>query len=170
MHEYRRFIQHQLDERGWDRADLVRKSGISRQLVHNILTDDREHLGQMPEASTMEALSKGLGISVELIRTAAARSLVGYTDDGTALTIQLRDVSTDALLNEVRRRIDDDLPKHPDAPGGNGAHPGHADATAAPRAPRQAPQDQEDGRVKTKRRHMPRLTELEPDPDAEPLA
>lgn len=160
MHEYRRFIQHELDVRGWDRSDLVRKSGLSRQLVHNIVTDVRPFLGQMPDASTMEALAKGLGIPIELIRTAAARSLVGYTDDGTALTIQLRDVSTDALLNEVRRRIDDAAPQPP---------------TVEPSAPsgasRQASQDEEDGRVKTKRRRrlMPRLSELELDKDADTL-
>lgn len=107
MHEYRRFIQQQLDDRGWKRSDLVRKSGLSRQLLWSILTDDRDYLGQMPDDSTIEALSIGFGLPAELFRTAAARSLVGYIDDGVPLTIQLQNVSTDALLNEVRRRIDE---------------------------------------------------------------
>lgn len=106
MHEYRRFIQQQLDERGWKRPDLVRASGLTRQLVWSILSDERDHLGQMPDDNTLEGLSKGFGLPVEVFRTAAARSLAGYTDDGSALTIRLQDVPTDALLNEVRRRID----------------------------------------------------------------
>ncbi|TDH48715.1 XRE family transcriptional regulator [Mycobacterium eburneum] len=107
MHEYRRFIQQQLDDRGWRRADLAHKSGLSRQLISQILTDKREHLGQMPDDRTMERLAKGFGVPVEIVRTAAARSLVGYQDDGVSLTVPLQGVSTDALLNEIRRRIDD---------------------------------------------------------------
>lgn len=106
MHEYRRFVQQQLDDRGWSPADLVRRSGLSRQLISKILNDDRHHLGQMPDDSTLEGLAQGFGVPAEVVRTAAARSLVGYTDDGSALTIQLRDVSTEALLNEIRRRIE----------------------------------------------------------------
>lgn len=107
MHEYRRFIQQQVDTRGWKQADLVRSSGLRRQLVSSILSDSREHLGQMPDDSTLEGLAKAFGVPVEVVRIAAARSLVGYIDDGSDLTIQLQDVSTDALLNEVRRRINE---------------------------------------------------------------
>ena len=132
MHEYRRFIQRELDNRGWRQKDLVQKSGLSRQLVSNILRDDRDHLGQMPDATTMEALATGLGVSVETVRTAAARSLVDYTDDGSALTITLGDVSTDALLTEIRKRIDHAQPQPTSAP-----------AATEPRAPSEASEDQE---------------------------
>jgi transcriptional regulator with XRE-family HTH domain len=107
VHAYRRFIQQQLDERSWKQADLVRKSGLSRQLIWSILSDGRDYLGQMPDESTLEGLAKGFGLPVEVFRTAAARSLVGFTDDGTVLTVNLQGISTDALLNEVRRRIDE---------------------------------------------------------------
>lgn len=133
MHEYRRFVQGELDARGWRQSDLVRRSGLSRQLVSNILRDDRDYLGQMPDAATLEALARGFGLPVETVRTAAARSLVDYSDDGTALTITLGEVSTDALLNEIRRRIDDaDLPP----------------AAAAP-APSEGAQDEASPREKT---------------------
>lgn len=105
MHEYRRFIHEHLDSRGWKQADLVRKSGLSRQLVNSILKDTRDYLGQMPDESTLEGIAKGFSVPVELVRTAAARSLAGYTDDGSALTLTLQDVHIDALLNEIRRRI-----------------------------------------------------------------
>ena len=106
MHEYRRFIQHELNARGWRQADLVRESGLSRQLVSSILRDNRDHLGQMPDAETIQAIATGFGVPQERVRVAAARSLADYIDDGAALTITLGDVSTDALLNEIKRRID----------------------------------------------------------------
>lgn len=123
MHEYRRFIQQQLDERGWTQAELVRKSGLSRQLIWSVLNDGRDHLGQMPDERTLEGLAKGFRLPIETIRTAAARSLVGYTDDGTVLTIRLQDVSTDALLNEIRRRIDENQSRNADTPAPAGASP-----------------------------------------------
>jgi transcriptional regulator with XRE-family HTH domain len=107
VHHYRRFIQDNLDSRGWKQADLVRASGLSRQLIHSILRDDRDHLGQMPDESTLEGLAKGFKVPLETVRTAAARSLVGYSDDGGALTPQLQDVDLDILLNEIRRRFHD---------------------------------------------------------------
>lgn len=106
MHEYRRFVQSELDARGWRQADLVRRSGLSRQLVSNILNDPRSAIGQMPDSSTMDGLARGFGIPVETVRTAASRALVGYSDDGEPLSADLASVSTDALLHEVRRRIE----------------------------------------------------------------
>ena len=131
MHEYRRFVQEHLDANGWRAADLVRKSGLSKQVVSYILRDDREHLGQMPDPATIEKLARGFGVPPETVRTAAARSLVDYSDDGTALTITLSEVSTDALLNEIRRRIDA-------APHQRTSHPAHP----APAAGTQGAEDQ----------------------------
>lgn len=107
MHEYRRFIQEHLDGLGWKQSELARASGLSRQLIHSILSDDRDHLGQMPDDSTLEGIAQGFSVPVERVRTAAARSLVGYTDDGAALTPNLQDVHIDALLNEIRRRVNE---------------------------------------------------------------
>ena len=105
VHEYRRFVQAELDARGWTPADLVHRSGLSRQLVWKILHDDRPTLGQMPDESTLEGIARGFGISVERVRVAAARSLRGYEDDDTPIVTDLREVSTDALLHEIRRRV-----------------------------------------------------------------
>lgn len=105
MHEYKRFVQEQMDARGWRQADLVRASGLSRALVSRILRDDRARLGQMPDESTMAGLAKAFHVSTETVRTAAARALRGYADDGEALTTDLSAVSIDALLMEIRRRV-----------------------------------------------------------------
>lgn len=105
MHEYRRFIQEQLDARGWKPAELARRAGVHRQLVWKILHDDREYLGQMPDESTLAALAHGFGIPVDTVRTAAARSLSGYSDDGGPIVPDVQDVPTDVLLEELRRRL-----------------------------------------------------------------
>lgn len=106
MHEYRRFIQAELDQRGWKPADLEHRSGLSRQAIWKILHDEREMLGRMPDQKTMDKIALGFGIPVELVKTAAARSLARYEDDGTPLVVDLTKVSIEALLNEVRRRAD----------------------------------------------------------------
>lgn len=105
VHEYRRFVQAELDARGWEPPELVRRAGVNRQLVWKILKDDREHLGQMPDDATMEAIATGFGIDVERVRTAAARSLRGYADDGHPITTDLAAIDIDILLAEIRRRV-----------------------------------------------------------------
>jgi transcriptional regulator with XRE-family HTH domain len=105
VHDYRRFVQAELDARGWAPADLVRRSGLHRQLVWKILHDDRPTLGQMPDESTLEGIARGFRVSVERVRVAAARSLRGYEDDDTPIVTDLSEVSTDALLYEIRRRL-----------------------------------------------------------------
>jgi transcriptional regulator with XRE-family HTH domain len=105
VHEYRRFVQGELDARGWKQAELVKRSGLSRQLVSKLLSDNRPYLGQMPEESTLEGIARGFSMSVERVRFAAARSLAGYEDDGHPIATDLSHVDIDALLGEVRRRV-----------------------------------------------------------------
>lgn len=107
MHEFQRFIQQQLDARGWKQADLVRKSGLTKQHVSNLLRDTREHLGQMPEEKTIRALARGFQIPTEVVRTAASRALAGYSDEGQPLHVDIHQVPLDTLLNEIRRRFEE---------------------------------------------------------------
>lgn len=116
MHEYRRFVQSELDARGWKQADLVRRSGLSRQVISKILRDDREYLGQMPDESTLAALATGFEVPIERVRTAAARALARYDDDGEPLTADLSSVSIDALLQEIKRRVSNAVPSDSSAP------------------------------------------------------
>jgi transcriptional regulator with XRE-family HTH domain len=104
MHEYRLFIERELDARGWKMADLARRAGLHRQLIWKILHDDRDTLGNMPDDATLQGIARGFSIPVDRVRTAAARSLVGYIDDGRPLVTDVRDLSTDVLIEELRRR------------------------------------------------------------------
>ena len=112
MHEFKRFIQQQLDARGWKQADLVRKSGLSKQHVSNMLRDTREHLGQMPDERTIRALADGFQIPAEVVRTAASRALAGYSDEGQPLHVDIHQVPLDTLLNEIRRRFEEIGERH----------------------------------------------------------
>lgn len=105
VHDYRRLVEAELDARSWKPAELERASGLSRQLIWGILHDNRQHLGQMPKDTTLEGLARGFGIPVERVRTAAARSLVGYAGDNAPLIADLTQVSIDVLLTEIRRRV-----------------------------------------------------------------
>lgn len=78
---------------------------MRRQLIWKILHDTRDNLGQMPDEATMEGIARGFGIPVDRVRTAAARSLAGYTDDGRPVATDISAVPTDVLLSELRRRI-----------------------------------------------------------------
>ncbi|MFC9765782.1 helix-turn-helix domain-containing protein [Rhodococcus jostii] len=128
MHEFRKFIQRELDARGWKQADLARRSGLSRSHVSKLLRDDRQYLGQMPDEETIRALADGFALTEEVVRTAASRALAGFSDDGGPLQIELADVPTDALLEEVRRRIDTTIEPAPAKAAGQ-AHPAMITAT-----------------------------------------
>lgn len=104
-HEYRRFVQQELDARGWEPPELVRRSGLHRQLVWKILHDDRDYLVQMPDEGTLEALARGFGIPVDRVRIAAARSIDGYTDGDGPLMLDVTQLPNDVLIEELRRRI-----------------------------------------------------------------
>lgn len=106
MHEYTRFVHTEMSARGWRQVDLVRRSGLSRQVISKILRDTRPTLGQMPDEATLEGLARGFDVPVELVRLAASRALAGYVDDH-AVKADLRAISNAALLSEIRRRMRD---------------------------------------------------------------
>lgn len=121
-----------MDARGWRQADLVRASGLSRALVSRILRDDRDRLGQMPDESTMAGLATAFTVSIETVRTAASRALRGYADDGEALTTDLSSVSIDALLMEIRRRVEANEDQDAQDPPSNSPADGEAGSGGAP--------------------------------------
>lgn len=155
MHEFRRFIQKQLDDQGLRQADLVTRSGLTRSHVSKLMRDQRDHLGQMPDGETLEALAKGFGIPVERVRIAAARSLAGYADDGHPISLELGEIPTDALLNELKRRIQasstgeaDDEDQESRTQEGSSKHGSTGRGTRRPGAPIGAdPSDKDDALI-----------------------
>src|SRR5882672_4536619 len=75
MHALRRFIQSELDNRGWQARDLVKASGPSKQLVSNLLNDDRDVMPQLPRTATLDALASAFGVTTAHVTTVAVEAL-----------------------------------------------------------------------------------------------
>jgi transcriptional regulator with XRE-family HTH domain len=104
MHALRRFIQSELDTRGWQARDLVKASGLSKQLVSNFLNDDRDVLPQLPRTATLEALAQAFNVTTAHVTTVAVEAL-GIPDvQAPAVVHQIQDVDDEVLLRELLRR------------------------------------------------------------------
>lgn len=58
--EFSTWLQEQLNERGWDQADLVRRSGVSQSQVSRIMTGTRN-----PGPETSKAIARALRLPPE---------------------------------------------------------------------------------------------------------
>ena len=103
MHEYRRFVQEQMDLRRMRPADVERAGGPSRQVLSKLLNDNRDSLDRRPDNATVTALAKAFRIDVEHVLASVARAM-GLP---TSVTIAgLEAASNEELLGEIRRRME----------------------------------------------------------------
>ncbi|MEU6243235.1 helix-turn-helix transcriptional regulator [Streptomyces sp. NPDC047024] len=65
-------IRERLDREGWSYGDVARRGGVPRSTVHHLATAER--VVRMPQATTLEGLSKGLGLPLDTVRRAAAEA------------------------------------------------------------------------------------------------
>lgn len=78
-HALAEFIAERMRERGLRNRDVVASSGLSRALVAKYASDKRDTLTRLPERSTLEGLSKALGVSPEFLLSKAVEALgLGY--------------------------------------------------------------------------------------------
>ena len=96
-----------MDARGWTVSELARRAGMHRQTINKIVKDNRSHIGQMPDDTTIERIAGALGIPSHRLSQAAAHSLIG---DGGETSDTLDAYSTEYLLDYIKRRISSDLP------------------------------------------------------------
>lgn len=104
MHALRRFIQSELDSRGWQARDLVKASGLSKQLVSNLMNDDRDVLPQLPRTTTLEALAGAFNVSTAHVTTVAVEALGVPGVNAPEVVHQIREVGDEVLLEELLRR------------------------------------------------------------------
>lgn len=104
MHALRRFIQSELDNRGWQARDLVRASGLSKQLVSNLLNDDRDVMPQLPRTATLEALANAFNVTTAHVTTVAVEALGIPGVHAPAVVHQINEVDDEVLLRELLRR------------------------------------------------------------------
>src|SRR5580693_9919660 len=72
MNPLQRLIHQRLQDRGWSYGAVARRAGLPRSTVYTLATT--RNLVRPPRPATIDALAKGLGAPVSLVRTAAAES------------------------------------------------------------------------------------------------
>jgi transcriptional regulator with XRE-family HTH domain len=105
MNALQRFIQAELDSRGWQARDLVKVSGLSKQLVSNLVNDDRDVLPQLPRTTTLEALAHAFNVSTAHVTTVAVEALGVPGVNAPAVVHQIEEVDDEVLLRELLRRV-----------------------------------------------------------------
>jgi hypothetical protein len=96
-----------MDGRTWKAADLSRRSGLSKQVISNVLDKKRTRLARPPEDSTIEGLVTAFG-GGELIRRRlwlrVAESM-GLPVGSEVAAADPTLLSNDELLSELSRRL-----------------------------------------------------------------
>lgn len=106
MNKLRSFIEAEMDARGWRAADLTRASGLSRQVVHNLLRDRRPRLMMQPRDTTVAGLAKAFSVDEKRIRFVALQAMDVIPDDRELVIVhELKDADDDSLLRELRLRL-----------------------------------------------------------------
>lgn len=102
MHALQKYMQAEMDARGWRQADLSRASGLTTAHISKMMTIDR--LGQMPEPETIAGLARAFGVGDDVVQAKALEAL-GVTLAPINVVRTVRDASNDELLEELRRRL-----------------------------------------------------------------
>ncbi|MDN5585875.1 MAG: helix-turn-helix transcriptional regulator [Brevibacterium sp.] len=102
MHEYRRFVEREMDKRQWNPNQVAQHAGLNRQTVYDIVQDTRESLNRIPSEKTISGLASAFGVGREKILAAVAEAM------GLPIQIVRADVSAatnDELMSELSRRL-----------------------------------------------------------------
>lgn len=104
MHALRRYVQGSLDARGWKPADLARASGMSPQLVSQLLNDERDRLSSIPKEPTIAGIAKAFGVSESVVIGHVFEAL-GYDLNVVRTEIDLSSLNDAQLLDELATRL-----------------------------------------------------------------
>ena len=113
MHELGRYLQREMDRRGWKTSDLVRRSGLSKQTVYNLINDTRQFMDQTPQRKTVNGLAEALGVDPIEILTASAQAL-GVPIEGRPASAGLGGISSEQILHELSLRLAGARSEHDD--------------------------------------------------------
>lgn len=104
MHAFRRYLQDGMDARGWQQAELVRHSGLTRQRVSQMLSDDRDLLPSVPQRRTLQAIARAFGVSESTV-TAVAFEAMGYDLAVVREETDLSTATNEQLVRAVAERL-----------------------------------------------------------------
>ncbi len=103
MHELGKFIQHLMDRDGMTPPELMRRSGLTRQHVHSLLTEDS--MVRMPTVKTFTGLGRAFPAVPPASFVLAAAAAIGIPVDGADIADQ-REISNETLLAILKARLE----------------------------------------------------------------
>ncbi|MFD6030514.1 helix-turn-helix domain-containing protein [Cellulosimicrobium funkei] len=104
MHALRAFVEQQMNTRAWTNQDLVRASGITKQVISELLKDTRERVTSMPSDKTIDGLSRAFGVDRSLVLTKIGEAM-GLPVSEPVVVFDASGVSNDELLRELATRL-----------------------------------------------------------------
>lgn len=104
MHALRKFVQDQMDARNWRAVDLVTRSGINKQVISGILTDDRDTVDRMPTEKTIAGLCKAFRIDRDVLLAVIGEAM-GIPVSRPTVVYDASRVPSDELILELARRL-----------------------------------------------------------------
>lgn len=126
MHAFRSFVQAEMDKRGWKAVDLVSRSGLSKQVVSNILNDDRDELPGRPGRQTVDSLARAFSVPSDVVLLSIGEAM-GIPVASPVVIYDASRVPNDELLRVLAQRLGED----------GGEHVGSAPITPAGGSPAQ---------------------------------
>lgn len=106
MHELARYVQGLMDQAGWRQADLARASGVSKEVVSNLLDKRRDGMTRPPAPETIAGIARAFpGRTNEQMLWLRVAQSMGLPV-GTEVTVPDPDALTDQqLLDVLARRL-----------------------------------------------------------------
>lgn len=104
MHALRKYVQEQMDDRGWRPADLVTASGISKQVISGLLADPRDHIDRMPSEKTIAGLCRAFSVPRQVLLAVVGEAM-GLPISRPVEVADASRVSNDELIRELARRL-----------------------------------------------------------------
>jgi transcriptional regulator with XRE-family HTH domain len=72
VNRFQRLVEQRLDERDWTLNQVASRGGLNRSTVYRLMGSEWK---RMPSAATLDGLSKGLELPLQLLKDTAAESV-----------------------------------------------------------------------------------------------
>lgn len=131
MHALRTYIEAQMDRRTWSAADLVRASGISKQVISGLLNDDRPSLDRLPTDRTVSGLASAFSVD-RVVILAKIGEAMGLPLNAPVVIYDASRVPNDELIRELASRLREDGEHGGNTAATRPARDDLADTAAAP--------------------------------------
>ena len=104
MHAWSRFVREYLDTHGMRPAELARKTGVSPQVLSNLLNDRRDQLDRRPDPKTVALLAKGMNVDESVLLSKIGEAM-GLPVAEHVVVYSASRVSDDELIRELATRL-----------------------------------------------------------------